>query len=106
MRVENNLLKIRTKVLHLTLKKNWFDLIKQGIKKEEYRDIKVYFIRRFKDKPDIIHFRNGYNLNCPELYVECKEISTGIGKKEWGAPKYKVFILKLGKIVDKKFIIK
>ncbi len=28
--------------LHLTLKKNWFDLILSGEKKEEYREIKHY----------------------------------------------------------------
>jgi len=28
--------------LHLTLKKNWFDLILSGEKKEEYREIKPY----------------------------------------------------------------
>ena len=28
------------KYLHLTLKKNWFDLILSGEKKEEYREIK------------------------------------------------------------------
>jgi len=30
------------KTLNLTLKKKWFDLIKQGIKNEEYREIKAY----------------------------------------------------------------
>lgn len=28
--------------LHLTLKKNWFDLILSGGKKEEYQEIKHY----------------------------------------------------------------
>lgn len=34
------------KILNLTLTKNWFDLILSGIKKEEYREIKPYWITR------------------------------------------------------------
>lgn len=33
-------------ILNLTLTKNWFDLILSGIKKEEYREIKPYWITR------------------------------------------------------------
>lgn len=32
--------------LHLNLKKQWFDMIKCGQKKEEYREIKDYWARR------------------------------------------------------------
>lgn len=35
------------KVLHLTLKKKWFDMIASGEKKEEYREIKPFWITRF-----------------------------------------------------------
>lgn len=34
------------KILHLTLKKKWFDMIASGKKKEEYREIKWFWIRR------------------------------------------------------------
>lgn len=34
------------KTLKLTLKKQWFDMIASGVKKEEYREIKPYFISR------------------------------------------------------------
>ena len=34
------------KILHLTLKKKWFDMIASGEKKEEYREIKWYWVRR------------------------------------------------------------
>lgn len=37
------------KTLHLTLKKKWFDMIASGEKKEEYREIKPYWIARFID---------------------------------------------------------
>lgn len=33
-------------VLHLTLKKKWFDMILSGEKKEEYREIKEYWLKR------------------------------------------------------------
>ncbi len=35
------------KILHLILKKHWFDLILAGEKAEEYRDITDYWARRF-----------------------------------------------------------
>jgi hypothetical protein len=34
-------------VLHLTLKKKWFDMVLSGEKTEEYREIKPYWIDRF-----------------------------------------------------------
>ena len=34
------------KILHLTIKKKWFDMILSGEKKEEYREIKPYWNRR------------------------------------------------------------
>lgn len=34
------------KVLHLTLKKKWFDMIRSGEKPEEYREIKRYWATR------------------------------------------------------------
>lgn len=64
------------KILHLTLKKKWFDLIASGEKKYEYREIKPYWIARFfKDEEfliqyDEINFRNGYSKNCPFMRVE------------------------------------
>lgn len=36
-----------SKMLHLTLKKKWFDMIASGEKKEEYRESKPYWVNRF-----------------------------------------------------------
>lgn len=36
------------KILHLTLKKKWFDMIASGEKKEEYREIKPYWETQFR----------------------------------------------------------
>ena len=35
------------KTLTLSLKKQWFDMIKAGIKKEEYREIKPRYLEMF-----------------------------------------------------------
>lgn len=34
------------RILNLTLKKQWFDLISKGIKLEEYREVKAYWAKR------------------------------------------------------------
>lgn len=34
------------KTLHLPLKKKWYELIERGIKTEEYREIKPYWVKR------------------------------------------------------------
>ena len=38
------------KILDLVLKKEWFDMIKNGNKREEYREIKPYWTKRLIDK--------------------------------------------------------
>lgn len=40
-------MKVYQKTLHLNLKKKWFEMIKSGKKKEEYREIKPYWCARF-----------------------------------------------------------
>jgi hypothetical protein len=90
-------------LLHLTLKKKWFDMIVSGEKKEEYREIKPYWIKRLRhghSKHKAIKFRNGYAKDAPTITVKLTGITRGIGYKEWGAPKHTVFILHLGKVID------
>ena len=85
----------KMKILHLTLHKRWFDEIKYRNKKEEYRDIKPYWLTRLFDKEgkpkgfDIIEFRNGYNKNSRKMIVKF------LGLKK---DKSKITI-KLGKII-------
>jgi hypothetical protein len=38
---------MKKKTLHLTLNKKWFDMILSGLKTEEYREIKKYWVKRF-----------------------------------------------------------
>jgi len=45
---------------------------------------------------DIITFPNGMTPPIPKFEKDFKGISIGIGKKEWGAPEYPVFIIECG----------
>lgn len=86
-------------ILHLTLKKKWFDMIKSGVKTEEYREIKPYWETRLNKNYDIIRFRNGYSKDSPTFDIELKKIYKGFGYAPWGAPNVEVFILELGDIL-------
>jgi hypothetical protein len=105
-------------VLHLNLKKKWFDMILSGKKTEEYREMSEYWKRVFQDHSDrfkrlikiknshhypedvIICFSNGYAKNRKQFFIECKNIRVGYGKEKWGAEKTEqYFILSLGKIL-------
>lgn len=108
-------------ILHLTLKKRWFDMIASGEKKEEYRELREYWSNRlcsrimcdsiggwlygidsdisFK-KFDVVQFKNGYRKDSPQITVECMGIQIGFGKKEWGASCDKYFVIKLGNILS------
>ena len=87
--------------------------IESGIKKEEYREIKPYWSKRFvgEDEPVVVehysddgcnvfgytHVRFRYGYTKRTMLFELKEIKIDMGKSEWGAPEDKeVFILKLG----------
>lgn len=86
-------------ILHLTIKKKWFDMILSGNKTEEYREIKPYWQNRLlKEKYTHVMFRNGYKSDSPKALFELEKISIGEGRYAWGAPKgIDVFILDLGK---------
>ena len=90
------------KILHLTLKKRWFDEIASGEKTEEYREIKPYWETRLEGREyDEIHFRNGYAKNAPFMRGEWKGC-----KKGWMPMDYVVFeeqyVIKLGRILEMK----
>lgn len=114
-------------MLTLPIKKKWFDMILSGEKKEEYREIKPYYISRFRNLLEItdcdddneavliiikvcteviggtrlfnVMFRNGYSKNSPSFITKCT-LSVGTGKEEWGAEKGKeYFILTIHGIV-------
>lgn len=99
------------RILHLTLKKKWFDLIACGEKKHEFRECKPYWEKRLLHGPDgtpneydEIHFRNGYAKNAPFMRVECKGLYlTG---KKWFEPDHgeelaeSVIVIFLGQVLE------
>jgi len=112
------------KVLHLTLKATWFDMIACGEKKQEYRDLKPFWVKRlcdehkgqmggdFVDKHKVIAYtfkpfthvcfaRGGhFHPSLPQITLECKGIEIATGKSEWGAePGKEYFVIQLGEIV-------
>jgi len=101
------------KILHLTLRRKWFDMIASGEKKEEYREFKDYWLKRLSDfftsspfsfsfhEYDVIRFRNGYSNEAPIIDVECLGIITGLPRPEWSDnAKGNHIIIKLGKIIS------
>lgn len=87
-------------MLTLPIKKKWFDMIKSGEKKEEYREIKPYYDKLFgfieEDKMKTyqvtrsIRFRNGYSKESPIFQCHVR-ITKGYGKEEWGAEPNKLY---------------
>jgi hypothetical protein len=115
-------IKEKMKTITITLKKKWFDMILSGKKKEEYREVKDYWMKRIanvkgcgtgynftilrdmgfnftKQVFDRIIFKNGYSKSAPMIEIECKGVVVDTGKKKWGAPNYRTFVFKLGKII-------
>lgn len=123
------------RVLHLTLKKKWFDMIASGEKKEEYREIKPYWVSRLvngieapreweinegfafdvhgipcvmetAEHYDLVEFKNGYSKNAPTIRIEILDILQAYGKEEWGAEYGKpYFVIRLGKILSMENIL-
>lgn len=108
------------KTLHLVLKSKWYDMIASGIKTEEYREIKPYWIKRlctclFIGTQRCYHCQANRYVECLRNFNEVcfsrgysdvtmtyqvKGIFIGDGKPEWGAPNENVFIIKLGRRIE------
>lgn len=108
-------------MLILPIKQKWFEMIASGEKKEEYREVKEYYNKRFsklfpynyhtnkegttwylgdRSMPKEIVFRNGYNYNSPSIKCLCN-LKMGYGKKEWGAVEgEKYYILEILEILE------
>lgn len=89
------------KILNLVVTKKWFDMIESGTKKEEYREIKPYWIRRLTTNCERGHevwiemkcgkvlyrpythvlFCAGYSKNRPSIKKEIEDITIGFPKK-------------------------
>lgn len=98
------------RVLNLTLKKHWFDLILSGDKTFEYREYKDHWIKRLLDKGtksfDEIHFINGYGKHRPWMKTDFIGMGVMDGKNispsnEEPIDKNKMyFVIAIGNILD------
>lgn len=109
-------------MLTLPIKKKWFDMILSGEKKEEYREMKDYWTRRFMGAifgdRNASHFglfymtlwdstldirvilKNGYRADSPKIVCDCL-LTISTGKEEWGAePNKNYYVLKIMKIEE------
>lgn len=114
--------------LKLTLKKKWFDMVASGVKIEEYREIKPYWMQRLMrcyakgfrpckyqmcasydpmcnlifEPFTKVEFTNGYGKHRPRITLEYKGIDTGIGNPDWGAENGReYFVIKLGEEISR-----
>ncbi len=111
-------------VLPLVLKGKWFDMIKRGEKREEYRDDTPYWTKRIRlwnerfwklrnagsEESRIVEFRWGYSGKAPRMAFRVPEIiftrfccSPRGQRVEWGEPKWPHWVICLGervKLVD------
>ncbi|CAB1247789.1 ASCH domain-containing protein [Ruminococcaceae bacterium BL-6] len=83
-------------MITLPTKKKWFDMIKSGEKKEEYRKDTPYYESRF-DKyighTVQVKFRNGYRKDSPScICMVIPHYGRG-GRPEWGAELEKDYIV-------------
>lgn len=110
------------KTLTLSLKLKWFDMIKSGEKKEEYREIKAKYFEMFCDHLNVYainklnNFDVSFHLKWPEelgydrlvftlgypkaedterrLTFKNPKIRIGTGRPEWGAePNKQYFVI-------------
>lgn len=94
-------------MLALSIRKKLFDMILSGEKKEEYREIKPYYTKRFQTKNWLdkdgaptgtvqkILLRNGYSGNARMALLDCK-LYIRAGRPEWGAePDKKYYVLEI-----------
>lgn len=109
--------------LTLPLKKKWFEMIKSGEKKEEYREVSDYWVRRFIAVTEERYFNKDrtYNLDAiksekyhPFKYYSKVEFTLGYPKKDdtsrrlvFGNPKIEIRTGKpeWGAEKDKKYFV-
>lgn len=102
---------MKTLTLTLTIAEPWFSMIRDGKKKEEYREIKDHYFhlfynyakmqelfgappqpyhfdrytKPFKKTFDLLVLRNGYRADSPTITLKNPRIRIGTGRPEWGA---------------------
>ena len=92
-------------ILHLNLKKKWYDMIARNIKREEYREIKPYWERVFTEKGIKIKgkyyhphnvaicFSNGYSKGREQMMLNMDYLAKREGVEKWGAEPGKIYFV-------------
>lgn len=90
------------RVLRLTLKRKWFDMIASGEKREEYREPKDWIFSRLIGKDyDVVEFANGYGKNVPKVTVSFWGWHQGTGHPKWGAIRDRNYVvIRLGDVIS------
>lgn len=100
----------KDKTLFLILKKEWYDAIASGQKKEEYREITPYWQKRLEGKDyDHVLFQLGYKSDAPRRVVPLLGIEKGYPKPQWAPPEWhnkECYVLKLQSETEAEFLDK
>lgn len=90
--------------IDLILKHKWYDMINEGKKPEEYRDIKPHYDKTLGAHIagtihiDRVRLHRGYTSTTQTFNV--REIVKGTGNPEWGAePEKRYYVIRLGQLV-------
>jgi hypothetical protein len=91
------------RVLRLTLKKKWFDMIASGEKTEEYRTPSAWIFSRLIGKSyDVVEFANGYGKHVPRVVVKYFGWHQGPGRSEWGGTwQNRYVVIRLGHVISR-----
>lgn len=105
------------KILELPLQACWYLMIESGAKKEEYREVKSYWSKRFVgfhhplfshrygyeqcNVKGYTHVRFRYGYTKKTMLFKIESITIRTGKEEWGAaPGVKYYVIKLGERIE------
>ena len=91
------------RVLRLTLKRKWFDMIASGEKREEYREQGKWIDSRVNANKeyDVVEFKNGYGPDVPCCVVEYLGYDWAAGNPAWGAVPGKLYkVIRLGRVIS------
>lgn len=102
--------------LYLILKKEFFNQILSGEKKEEYRTFSDFYIQKLcvvdkenfitdTKKFETVRFQLGYSKNAPQIVVECKnvliDVDPEVKEDEDLTSENSNFVIILGDILEK-----
>ncbi len=91
--------KMKTKILHLHVRKEYWEQVKNNQKNKEYRIIKPYWIKMLKKDYDLIYYYLGYTSK--KLIFEYNGfVRTTIKHKEFGDKPVNVFAIDLTKPLE------